>query len=327
LSIVALGLALLTGASQAAPVVRSDDPTPAASDRWLVIAGGPSSSVALEQPSGVAVDPLGRVWITDARRDRLFALDPQGALIGEWVGPGQAMGQFHTPNGVAVDVEGSVYVADTGNNRVQKLSSAGDPVTQWGAPGVIPDLQRNPVAVAVDQDQFVYVALAGGRFGLRHRIDKLNQRGEILQQWGPGPDFPWGNQPGWFTSPYGVAVDAAGSIYVADTGNHRVQKLGTDGEVQAIWGSQGAAPGQFDRPTGVALDGDGNLYVVDSDHHRIQVLSPSGEPLEIVGSRGADLGQLEKPWSVALGPDGALYVADTGNHRVQVRSPISIAAR
>src|SRR5581483_8464085 len=72
---------------------------------------------------------------------------------------------------------------------------------------------------------------------------------------------------GHFRTPYGVAVDADANVYVADTENHRVQKLTPDGQPLAQWGSFGTGPGQFQRPSGVAIDGTGNVYVADTDNN------------------------------------------------------------
>jgi DNA-binding beta-propeller fold protein YncE len=287
---------------------------------WSVVAGGPESSIPLAHPSGVAIDAQERIWITDEGTDRLLVLSPGADLLGEWRGPGRGPGQLQNPSGLAVDANGSVYVAEVGNNRIQKFSGTGDVMALWGDAEAIPDLRRFPVAVAVGRDLFVYVARAGGRFGLRHMIVKMDQTGQIVQAFGPGPDYPWGSQPGQFTAPYGVAVDVSGNVYVADSGNNRIQKLGADGAVLAIWGSKGQASGELERPMGLALDPDGNVYVADTDNHRIQVLSPDGSVLEVLGQKGTGLGEFDAPWGLTVTADGTLYVADAGNKRVVMRS-------
>lgn len=123
--------------------------------------------------------------------------------------------------------------------------------------------------------------------------------------------------PGQFSSPSGVAVDGQANVYVADSGNHRIQKLSPAGEPLAQWGSEGSGPGQFREPAGVAVDGQGNVYVADSGNHRIQKLSPSGEPLAQWGSKGSGPGQFQNPQGVAVGRDGNVYVVDRGNGRIQ----------
>ena len=122
-------------------------------------------------------------------------------------------------------------------------------------------------------------------------------------------------------SPMGVAVDVAGTIYVADAGNHRVVKLSPEGRQVAAWGSQGTAPGQFDAPSGIAVDGAGYVYVADTFNQRIQKLTPDGQPILIVGEPGSGPGQFRDPHAIAVDPEGTMYVADTFNNRVQKLTP------
>src|SRR5438094_850015 len=88
-------------------------------------------------------------------------------------------------------------------------------------------------------------------------------------------------------SPFGVAVDSHGAIYIADTFNHRLVKLSSRGKVLARWGRKGRKPGQFLFPTGVAVDAAGNVYVADKTNNRIQKLSAVGKPLAQWGTRGS----------------------------------------
>lgn len=122
-------------------------------------------------------------------------------------------------------------------------------------------------------------------------------------------------------SPMGVVVDVAGSIYVADAGNHRVVKLDPNGRQVAAWGTQGAAPGQFDNPSGIAVDGAGYVYVADTFNHRVQKLTPDGQVVLVVGELGARVGQFRDPAGIAVDSEGTMYVADTRNNRVQKLSP------
>ncbi len=80
----------------------------------------------------------------------------------------------------------------------------------------------------------------------------------------------WGSGDGQFISPAGVAVDSSGNVYVADTGNHRIQKFTSDGHFVTKCGVEGSGDGQFRNPADVAVDSSGNVYVADTGNHRIQ---------------------------------------------------------
>ena len=139
----------------------------------------------------------------------------------------------------------------------------------------------------------------------------------------------WGQQgtePGQFTDPRGIAVDAEGNVYVADGGNHRIQKFDNGGKSLMEFGSEGSAPGQFQEPWGVAVDADGNIYVADTWNHRVSKFDPEGEFLLQWGAFVDTQGVLSDeqtavfwgPRSIAFDGNGDLYVSDTGNKRVQV---------
>ena len=139
-----------------------------------------------------------------------------------------------------------------------------------------------------------------------------------------GPILAWGEYgelPGELDNPRGIAVDAAGHVYVADTQNDRIQKFSIAGQPLAAWGMSGAGPGQFLGPRSVALDAQGNIYVADYWNHRIQKLSPTGEPLAQWGSYGQAPGQFDHPTAVAVDTHGNVYVAEYWAHRVQKLSP------
>lgn len=136
-----------------------------------------------------------------------------------------------------------------------------------------------------------------------------------------GPVFTfWGSRgtgPGQFRSPFGVAVDAQGNLYVADTENDRIQKLSPTGQPVAQWGNHGKGPGQFDYPTDIALDAQGNLYVTDNGNYRVQKLSPTGQPLAQWGSEGTGPGQFGTLWGIVVDAQGSLYVAESSTNRIQ----------
>ncbi|HNP69820.1 MAG TPA: TIGR03663 family protein [Kouleothrix sp.] len=146
-----------------------------------------------------------------------------------------------------------------------------------------------------------------------------------------------GNGAGQLTDPRGIAVDAQGNIYVADTANHRIQAFDAQGKPKFAVGSVGNGPGQFNEPRGVAVDAQGNIYVADTWNARVVKLDASGKFVKSWGT-GNDIGNGRSammtdgteagnnaaplgfygPRGVAIDSKGNIYIADTGNKRVVV---------
>jgi YD repeat-containing protein len=122
---------------------------------------------------------------------------------------------------------------------------------------------------------------------------------------------------GQFKHPAGIAVDAAGDLWIVDQDNDRLQKFSAAGAYLASFGSSGTGNGQFSRPTDVAIDAAGNLWVTDAGANRVQKFNSKGEFLAKYGSYGTGNGQFNGPESIAIAPSGAIWVADTYNGRLQ----------
>jgi len=173
-----------------------------------------------------------------------------------------------------------------------------------------------PRGVAIAPDGSVYVADSRN-----NRIQKFDANGQLIKAWGTlGKVDDNTASPGTFNEPWGIAVGPDGSVYVADTWNHRIQKFDKDGNFITMWGHFGQAD-TFDGlwgPRGVVVDQGGRIFVTDTGNKRIAVFDANGAGLTSIGQGGFEPGFLDEPVGLALDKDGNLYVADTWNQRVQV---------
>lgn len=192
----------------------------------------------------------------------------------------------------------------------------------WGSLGSGQSQFRKPRGVAVGPDGSVYVADANN-----HRLQKFDAEGNFVLAWGSKGVVDEGTgDAGKFNEPWGVAVGPDGSVYVADTWNHRIQKFDADGNFLTMWGHFGndEAPDAFWGPRGIAIGPEGNVYVADTGNKRIAVFDANGASLDLIGSGGYDPGQFDEPVGVGFSASGVLYVADNWNQRIQMFSPNAV---
>jgi sugar lactone lactonase YvrE len=271
-----------------------------------------------EYPNGIAVDVNGTVHVCDRgyySAARITAHDADdGSILKSWGG----WSEFSSPSDIAATyVDGTVYVyvADTNNSRIRKFSydsTAGyTHVASWDGSGTEGQLY-DPGGVTVAPDGSIYVADTG-----HDRIVRFTADGDYLTHWGVRYSQPYGYQIGEFWEPKGVAVDAEGNVYVADTGHHCIQKFTADGIGLGTWS---IGDGPFNCPAGIAIDCYGTIYVADTGNHRLQVFTYPMEPPEFLtewGKPGSADGEFNEPRGVAVDPDGYVYVADALNNRIQ----------
>ncbi len=244
-------------------------------------------------PTGIACDAEGNVYVADTNNHRVQKFDGKlGQYLMKFGSRGNGEGQFSSPWGVAVDrVRGYIYVVDSANFRVQKFDPLGEFIMQWGSFGNNDGQFYFPRGIAVDpSDGAVYVVDMGN-----HRIQKFDTSTNVLPQlitkWGGSSEAghassPQAQEAGQLRSPWGIAVDGNGDVFVTDTGNQRVQKFDREGNFITQWGGFGGATGQFNFPFGIALDPRGAVFVVDSSNTRVQQFLPAEEGSERLQEEG-----------------------------------------
>jgi uncharacterized protein (TIGR03437 family) len=238
--------------------------------------------------------------------------------------------RMSNPSGVAIDGAGNVYFADYSNHRVRKVAVDGTITTVAGngnagytgdgGPAIGTTLYY-PNAVALDASGNLYIADTNN-----NRIRKVSPEGTITTVVGTGTrGFSGDNNlatGAWLNSPLAVAVDSAGNLYLADSGNGRIRKVGTNGNITTI------ASG-LNNPEGLAVDSSGNVYIADTNDNLVQKLGldnkltvvAGGGPCCNLGDGSAAISAtLSRPHSVAVDSSGTLYIADTNDHRVRMVS-------
>ncbi|WP_455388245.1 6-bladed beta-propeller [Petrachloros mirabilis] len=260
-----------------------------------------SANSNFHNPTGIACDGKGDVWVVDTNNHRVQKFDGKlGGYIMKFGTRGNGEGQFNSPWGIAVDrVRGYVYVVDSANFRVQKFDMAGEFIMSWGSFGNGDGQFYFPRGIAVDQsDGSVYVVDMGN-----HRIQKFDTSTNVLPQlltkWGgssePGhASSPLAQEAGQLRSPWGVAVDSAGDVFVTDAGNHRIEKFDKEGNFITQWGGYGNGDGQFNFPYGIAVDAKGSVFAVDSGNTRVQQFMPADEGSERLQEAAEESAEIEK---------------------------------
>jgi tripartite motif-containing protein 71 len=254
-------------------------------------------------PRGIAVDPLGNVYVTDTGNNRVQKFDSNGTFVSKWNSTGSG-NTFHAPEGIAIYPLGNVYVTDTGGNGVQKYISNGTLIGGF--------VVCCPKAITTDILQSIYVAQSN------NQIVKNPVGDPFFSTWGNYSDFK-------FTNGVGVAVDSLGNVYVADTGNNRIEKFTINGTLITTWGKPGRGDGQFISPLAIAVDASDNVYLADTGNNRIQKFDSNATFITKIGSAGTANGHFLFPAGVAVDLSDNLYVVDRGNNRIQVFAATSNA--
>jgi DNA-binding beta-propeller fold protein YncE len=251
----------------------------------------------------VAVDGQNNVYVADIHNSRILKLSPTGQIVQRWGEAGDKPGQFDAVNGLAVDCQGNVYATDELSGRVQKFSPMGHVLAVWGSKGTQPGQLLHPQGLDIDRCGNVLVADTHNS-----RIQSYSPDGRLIRVW--GSDTTRGGREGGssqFSRPADVAVDLRNDVYIADTGNARIQKFAASGRLLSIWGEG------FSCPEGIATDQQGNIYVADSGApNRVVKLSSTGNWLEVweIPDRRHGDGAGHYVQGVAVDGRGQVYVTE-----------------
>jgi len=269
---------------------------------------------------GMAVDASGHIFISESLEHSIKKFNDHNKLLHSFGSEGDGRGQFDVPVGIAIGNNNLIYIADSRNKRVQifEVTSASQPLKKefQRESHVYYDseltAEKSLLDVHVDDEGNV-LALAGkGGYLLYKGIDN-----RIIAEPGKGP--------GQIKKARAIDFGPDGHIYVADTGNNRVQVFDREGEYIHSFGKRGSKTGQLKAPEGIAVNSKGIVYVADSGNHRIQIFNSDGMFFHSFGSKSKTArdetpqkGTFINPTALAIDSKDNLYVVDQENNRIQV---------
>jgi RHS repeat-associated protein len=250
----------------------------------------------LRQPTSVTADPSGQkithTTIYDPVTGNVAETRTPDNTTGEsspsvystkFGSAGSEGGQLSIPIGLAIDGSGNVWVTDSSNERIEEFSGTGTFIKAigWGVSNGKTELQT---------------CTSSCHAGLE------------------------GSGNGQFAEPKGLTIDSKGNLWIADTGNNRIQELSSSGGFIRAFGTEGTGNGQLKAPQGVAIDSKGNAWVADGSNNRIEEFNEKGEYVARFGTEGAGADQFKTPNDITISW-GNIYVADITNNRIDELSP------
>lgn len=299
-------------------------------------ANGTGTAASFNAPTGVATDASGNIYVADASNSSIRKITPGGVVttlagngvLGYQDGPG-ATAQFYSPSGLAVDAAGNVYVADRGNHLIRKITASGVVSTLAGSGSVnyndgtgAAASFNTPTAVALDASGAnLYVADLGNNL-IRKVTTATGAVSTIAGSRTQG--FKNGiSTEANFNKPSGIALDAAGNIYVAEAGSNVIRKITSDFLVNVYVGGPGATT-VVAAPTSLAFDAAGNMYITDRNG-RILKINTQKQLTVLAGTSGTNgstngsgsTALFNGPSGIAADAQGNVYVADAGNNLIR----------
>ena len=314
--------------------------------------GGAATAAEMYQPTGVALDGSGNMYIVDMYNYRVRKISSAGVITtvagngtygysGDG-GPATAA-ELYLPVAVTLDHSGNLYIADEGNNRIRKVTPSGiiSTVAGTGTAGYSGDggaataaAINSPWAVAVDSTGNMIIADRAN-----NRLRRVNTSGIITTIAGNGTaGFAADGSvatSSMICTPEGVVLDASGNIYFSDHGNNRIRKITSSGLLYTLAGNGtggfsgdggAATSAEIYSPCGVARDNDGNIYFADNGNNRVREISTSGYIFTIAGTGTAgysgdggmaSTSEIYAPYNIAADASGNIYICDAGNQRLR----------
>ncbi len=297
-------------------------------------ANGVGASAAFNAPAGVAVDAAGNVYVADTGNYVIRKILSNGSVttlagagVSGYLDATGTTARFYGPRSVAVDSAGNVYVGDRPGDLVgafapellRKVSPAGVVTTVSAQPRNGTEVTFSPRAIATGAGGSLYLACSAGPLRGMCSIGPAGEQGMVAT-------------PGTFIFPSGLAVDAAGTVFMAD--GPAIRKLTPDGALVTVaGGTYGNADGngvsaRFAEPGGIAIDASGNLFVADTGNDTVRKVTPAADVSTYAGRQtsgfvngAAATASFAQPAAVAADADGVLYIADTGNHAIRKLGP------
>ena len=277
----------------------------------------------ITKATSIAVDFRGDIYITEQAEHSAKKYDIKKNLLMTFGSEGRGRGQFKKPAGIVADDRGHIFIVDSGNKRLQEFNVSGSIKQALDTSGM-------PLLMGVEYKDSISTQthLTDIRLAPSGTIYTLSGQNNSLIIKGIGNRIIGGRksrEEGQFNTPSAVDYGPKGYIYVADTGNNRVQVLDPDGNFVFAFGKRGRKTGQFKDPGGITVAEDGTIYVADTGNDRVQIFNKDGIFLKAFG-KSSDNGRNEvpgkgtfrQPTALALDSKERLFVVDQGNNRIQV---------
>ena len=261
---------------------------------------------SLIQPYGLAVDSQGSLYVADQKVGAVFIINPETRDVD--LIKNSVHAHFVRIIGLAMDDNDRLFVSDPGLRHVLVFNK------EHKAEDVITEGMAEPGGLALDtQNRLLYVADTELDQVLVYDADTFKP----VRKLGTAGHKHELTSPGDFSKPAGVAVDAEGNLYVADTWNNRIEIFDADGNFVSTFGRAGDGPGYFSRPKGVAIDSDGHVWVADGMQDRVQVFTKEGQLLISFGGHGLLPGQFQGLTGITIDKRNRVFTSEIFPGRAQ----------